>query len=113
MDQMMDRLERKKKSEADKALRESYESKAAWSHNIFKELSANALQDFYLRANKEREDIRAFFNLNEYNEELCFQKSKSPEREAFMELCYLCRVTEDKVNDYLQMLRKRVIDIEN
>lgn len=87
------------------------------SDNIFMELSIINLKHFYDRARKEQRDINKYFLITKENEKRVLtpvtRGKKKPEgRIQFEERCFLTKLSHLEVVQYLDMMKKRVADIE-
>lgn len=91
--------------------------KPYWSDNIYLELNIENLTQCYIRAKQDLKDLKKFFSITDQNEEEVFtdtgkSRLKSDIRIQFEEKCYLTKLTYDEVARYLEILRKRQVDIE-
>jgi hypothetical protein len=90
--------------------------KPYWSDNIYLELNIENLTQCYIRARQDLKDLRLFFLITDENEEEVFtdvgKRLKSEIRIQFEEKCYLTKLTFDEVRRYLDILKKREVDVE-
>jgi hypothetical protein len=87
------------------------------SDNIFMEINIINLKQFYERARKEQKDINNYFLVTKENEQVVLTRvlpgKKKPElRIQFEEKCFMTKLSHQEVVSYLQMMKKRVADIE-
>lgn len=90
-------------------------NKPDYSDNFFKELNIENLDSFYQRSQREYEDFKAYFKINEQTNKHQFNneaKRPHPLRVDFLELCYMSGVVEENVKIYDKLLEKRIKDIE-
>ena len=89
------------------------------AENIYIEMSITSLKMFYQKAQSELHDLFKLFNIRNYEEEL---KASTPLinskikkhdiRIHFEELCYMSKLNNQEVRDYINFLKQRIRDIE-
>lgn len=80
--------------------------KPYWSDNIYMELDMTNLRMFYERANKEYDDIRAYFLITDESKEVVLAevpkgRIKKEERIQFEEKCFMTKLTWNEVITFL------------
>ena len=81
------------------------------SYNVYEELDIDNLRKFYHRAVYELNDFRKFFKIKNEQQESrvlsqinCSHSNKSELRKNFEELCYVSKITQEDVQEYIQAL---------
>lgn len=89
------------------------------SDNIYNEMNIKNLKFMYEKSLKEETDIKSYFNIrNEADAKIILvppvnrRVKKHELREIFEELCFTAKLQYADVFDYLDDMRKRVLDIE-
>jgi hypothetical protein len=88
------------------------------SDNIYSEVNISYLIKFYKRAKKDIEESWKFFNITEDNYKTIITPviskyaKKDPLRITFEEICYVNKITDEDVKQYLYYLEQRIDEIE-
>ena len=103
-----DPLEKKRKEELLLRFRNQIE-KPYWSDNIFMELNIENLKQCYIRAQQDLKDINKFFMISSATRKevltIISKKGKRTDlRVQFEEKCYLTKLTQEEIVNYLEML---------
>lgn len=88
-------------------------SQLDFSDNILMEFNMISLSNFYERAVRELEDFFHVFNLHEgLTDEVLKGDDESFCRTHFLENLYMSHLTQEQVVKYVNILKKRIKDIE-
>ena len=107
-------MEKQERDEREAAIIEQRKSRADYSDNFFIELTMDSLDAIFERSQKEYQDFKAFFKIDDATEEHIYSiKNLKPHRlrSEFLEHCYLSGVVEAEVKLYNDLLSKRIRDI--